>query len=127
MEADITANTPEVVDIFQLTETPVTLTYAALGGAPITFYLRPWLLKDDEDARQAFFALTDDEQEKQRATHNVELLARLSVRPPTGLPNFTGDIRSYFGDGNPMKERVVADALRRYNLIVQPEEFFRRF
>lgn len=126
MEESTTAGKPEV-DIFNLNETPVTLTYASLGAAPITFYMRPWLLKDDEDTRQAFFALTDEEQEKQRGQHNVEMLARLSTRSPTGIPNFTGDIRSFFGDGTPMKEKVVADVIRRYNLIIQPEEFFRSF
>ena len=116
----------EQVNIFNLHEVPVTVTYSKLGAEPITFYLRPCLVGDDQDERQAFLSLKDEEQAKARAPHYAEMLHRLSVRPPTGLPDdFTGDIRTYFNDGNPMKEKVAADVYNRYNLMTQPEELFR--
>ncbi len=119
------------VDLFVLGEVPVTVSYPIPGVAPISFFLRPYLNIETEAARQAFFALTDEERQKQNTAHNIDMLARLSVRPPEGLLNFPATenaasaMREFFGDGNPMKEKVVADVLTRYYRVTQPAEFFR--
>jgi hypothetical protein len=122
----------ETVDIFGMTDVPVTVTYEGMGGGSMTFHLRPWMQKEERDARQAHFALADEEKEKKTPEHNLEMLAGLSTRAPEGVPGFVptnlgvaGDIRNFFGDGNPMKEKVVADVMTRYYRVTQPAEFFR--
>jgi hypothetical protein len=127
----MTEKTSGQVDIFSLEEIPITVSYTEMGAEPITFYLRPFLVRDEQKARAAFFALTDDEQEKEQASHNVRMVSALSVRAPEGVPGFaaTGnpaaDIQTFFGDGNPMKEKVLADVMTRYSRKTQPAEFFR--
>lgn len=121
----------EPKDIFSLNETAVTLTYAELGVPPITFYLRPFLQKEEQDLRQAHFALTEGEREKTQHAHNVEMLVRLSTKAPLGLPGVNGKkdfgetLRALLIDPAPMKVKVVADALTRYYRVTQPAEFFR--
>lgn len=122
---------PTVVDIFSVTDVPVTVTYEEMGVAPMTFHMRPYMLKEDRDARQAHFALSDDEKEQKTPEHNLLMLSSLSTRAPEGVPGFESagnvadDIRAFFGDGHPMKEKVVADVMTRYYRITQPAEFFR--
>jgi hypothetical protein len=121
------------LDIFSLSEIPVTLTYVGLGAEPITFFLRPFLQKEDQDLRQAHFALTDKEREGAQHAHNVEMLARLSTRDPEGLTGFPIDdkgatgtkLRSFLTADSPMKVKVAGDALTRYYRVTQPAEFFR--
>lgn len=128
----------KAVDIFSLAEVPVTLTYAGLGLAPITFYMRPFLYREEQEMRQAHFALTDEQREKAQHKHNVELLSRLTVREPEGLPmNGNGNkaflmakgpgdvLREMLEEDTPMKVKLVADALTRYYRVTQPAEFFR--
>lgn len=121
----------EQKDIFSLTETAVTLTYAELGVPPITFFLRPFLQREEQEMRQAHFALTEKEREKTQHAHNVEMLARLSTRAPEGLPGMNGNkdvpdaVRKLLKEESPMKIKVVSDALTRYYRVTQPAEFFR--
>lgn len=119
------------VDIFNVREIPVTVSYTEMGAEPMTFFLRPYLLKEEQKSRAAFFALTDEKQEKEQGAHNARIVGALSVRAPEGVPGFTStgdlahDIWSFFGDGNPMKEKVLADVMTRYSRKTQPAEFFR--
>ena len=119
------------VDIFNLGEIPITVSYTEMGAEPMTFYLRPFLLGEEQKARAAFFALTDEEREREQGPYNVRLVAALSTRAPEGVPGFTdtghtqANMLAYFGDGNPMKEKVLADVMTRYSRKTQPAEFFR--
>ncbi len=126
----------KVVDIFTLGEVAVTLTYTGFGAPPITFFLRPCLTDEEQALRQTQLTKPDKEREAGKHTHNVEMLALLSVREPEGIANFAGDIRTHFaletqkGDAqtttrNLMKRKVASDALTRYLTITQPAEFFR--
>lgn len=120
-------------NIFSLSEIAVTLTYSGFGVEPITFYLRPFLQRADQDLRQAHFALTDKDREGAQHAHNVEMLARLATRDPEGLRGYPADdkapaadkLRAFFADDAPMKVKVAADALTRYYRVTQPAEFFR--
>lgn len=123
----------KAVDIFSLAEIPVTLTYTGLGLPPITFYLRPFLHREEQDLRQAHFALTDKEREQAQHAHNIDLLCRLTVRAPEGLPGFSvngdkkaGDaLRKLMAEDTPMKVKLVGDVMTRYYRVTQPAEFFR--
>ncbi len=122
---------PQPVDIFAEGGVPITVTYARIGLAPMTFHMRLYLSKEEGSLRQARFALTDAEKEEKESGYNLTLLASLSTRAPEGVPGFvsTGDvakdIRDFFGDGNPAKDKIVADAMGLYFRATQPEEFFR--
>lgn len=134
------------IDIFSIAETPVTLTYTELGVPAITFYLRPFLQREEQEMRQAHFALTDAAREKAQHAHNVEMLAELSTRAPEGLKGMNGnkDVKGALKNllkieketgtpeeirvietKNAMKVKVVADALTMYYRNTQPKEFFR--
>lgn len=121
--------TPAAVNIFELMETPVTLTYAGLNVKPITFFLRPCLSQEEIELRQKHFALSDKEREEAQHLLNVELLARLSTRTPEGMPGLeTVGFRPFFLSEkpiNPMKRKVAADAIALYWQVTQPAEFFR--
>ncbi len=126
--------THSALDFFSRQETPITVSYTQMGGPAMTFFLRPFMLKAEHDARQAHFALDDNEKEEATPAHNLEMLASLSTRAPEGVPdfpvNFAGGgvadaMRVFFGDGNPMKVKVVADVMTRYYRVTQPAEFFR--
>lgn len=119
------------LDIFSLTETPITLTYKDLGVPPITFYLRPFLNKEEQDLRQAHAGLPDEDRARAQHAYNVEALVRLSTKPPTGLPGVNGKkdfaegLRALLLEPSPMKVKVVEDAMTRYYRVTQPAEFFR--
>jgi hypothetical protein len=123
------------VDLFTLTEIPVTLTYTGFGAPPFTFFLRPCLNEEEQALRQTMLALSDKEREAGKHAHNVEMVARLATRTPEGIVNFSGDIRKHFALGpvedkgaeqrNLMKRKVVNDVLTRYYSLTQPSEFFR--
>lgn len=124
----MTDETKEPVDIFSLTEIPITLTYEGMGVAPMTFFLRPYLLKEEQDARQAFYALTDVQQEQEKPKHELRMLAALSTHEPEGVPGFdplVHNIADFFGGEHPMKRKVVSDVMTRYYRVTQPKEFFR--
>ena len=118
-------------DIFSLTEIPVTLTYAGLGVSPITFFLRPFLHREEQEMRQAHFALADSEREKAQHAYNVALLCRLATRAPEGLPGYNSDgdvsdgLRVLLIESAPLKVKICSDVLTRYYRVTQPAEFFR--
>ena len=140
--ADDQNKTPATtVDLFTVTEVPVTLTYDGLGAPPITFYLRPCLNSEEQLLRQAQLALPDKDRQAGIHTHNMEMATRLEMRVPDGIVNYAGNIRSQFAledenveDGaeqtrrqqrNLIKRKVLADLMSRYYLLTQPSEFFR--
>ncbi len=117
-----------VVDIFNLNETPIRLSYPELGlKEPMIFFMRPYLLEDEQEVRQAYYALTDAEKERGKPTHERRMLASLSTRAPENVPGFDAEshtIESFFADDNPMKRKVVSDVMTRYYRVTQPSEFF---
>ena len=130
------------VDLFTLTEVPVTLTYAGLGAPPITFFLRPCLNREEQALRQTMLAQPDKDREAGQHAHNIEMLSRLSVHEPEGFVSYAGSIRKHFAlepapekdDAtaaaqrelrNMMRRKVLNDAMARYIGITQPVEFFR--
>jgi hypothetical protein len=120
---------------FDMDNIPVRLTYGFTDPATvITFYCKLALADDDRDARQKFYAQPDAEQAAGLHAYYVDLLARITVRQPEGLPGFdfpagtevAAAIREFFADaGNAMKRKIVADAVEQYNRITVPAEFFR--
>lgn len=122
-------------NFFDLTEIEITLTYPFLNQAkPMRFFLRPILSKEEKEARQTFFGLTEMEQEEKRHEHNVNLLSTLSVKLPENVPTFPiyngvvsldTAIKEFFSGTNAMKIKVVEDTLNLYFQKTQPQEFFR--
>lgn len=133
---------------FQRSDIPVSLTYRWTDPpTTITFYCKLALADDDSKARQAFFALPDDDREKATHQYNIDLLCRLLTRKPENLPGFDdfllqyedvndrpklefvrNAISAYLGgtvDPTPMQKRVAGDAVEMYFRAVQPAEFFR--
>lgn len=122
------------VDLFNLDEIEVTLTYPFLKQKePIRFFLRPLLDAEEKAARQTFLGLTEAERERKKNDFNIKLLAGLAVREPENLPTFenTGNLAAsligFFSGGNAMKQKVADDALTIYYGMIQPSEFFRSF
>lgn len=121
-----------MTSFFDTTEVEVSLTYDFLSQeAPMKFFLRPQLAKEERQARQVFFALPMEDREAKQHEHNVNMLAMLSTREPENVPTFKlkGDlgscIREFFSGENVMKKKVVEDALSLYFAKSQPVEFFR--
>lgn len=120
-------------DIFSVTEIPVTLTYPSVG-VTLKFFLRPCLVREEQQMREQFMTLKDDERAAKNHAHNVEMLARLMVREPDGVPSFPNDgselsrrVRTFFGDESAMKEKIAAEIMTLYYRVSQPLEFFRSF
>jgi hypothetical protein len=129
-------------DFFNVSEVEISLTYPFLNQSePMRFFLRPILVKEEKEARQIFYALSDDEQETQQHEYNLKLLGSLSVRLPENVPTFderfettSGEhptlsikrkIESFFDGSNPMKRKIVEDVINLYFQKTQPREFFR--
>lgn len=136
-----TMNKKTETNIFDLGSVEVTLTYPFLKDAePIKFFLRPILNSEEKASRQKFLALSEAEREQRKHEANVELLASLSTQAPENLPTFPdfngndvdlerlrSELREFFAGTNPMKQKVVDDALTVYFNHIQPAEFFRGF
>lgn len=124
-------------NFFNQTDAEITLTYQNLGlDAPMKFFTRLFLAKEEKELRQKFFALTAEEKEAKQHAHNVEMLASVSVRMPENIPGFPSAnatdqkeiqkaITDFFSGDSPMKQKVVADAVGLYFSKTQPLEFFR--
>jgi hypothetical protein len=131
--------------LFTVTEVKLGLTYD-ITEPPTNIWGRAKILLDDDDkaARQAFFALSEDERNKQQHGRNCEFLGSVLTTPLHGLPGFdevwkrataTGDFRSsiknaisiFFGgdDPNGMKKQIVEDLVNLYYVKTQAKEFFR--
>ncbi len=109
----------------------VELTYEF--GPAIIFPCKVAMNSDDIEARQAFYKQPEGDQETGRFNYHVDMLARIVVDGPEGLPGFpvTGltdlpaAIREYFGSGEDILRKIANDAIERYNVLTQPKEFFR--
>jgi len=127
---------------FGMTKIPVRLTYQFTDPATvITFYCKMALADDDKAARQSFYSQPDADQARGLHAYYVDLLVRVTVAKPDGLPGFDEFLQNYadkelpselkkamqefFADASSMKVKVVADAIEQYNRITQPVEFFR--
>jgi hypothetical protein len=127
----------KTIGFFDMDRIPVTLTYMFTDPpTEITFYCKMALAADDLDARQKFYAQTDDQQKAGEHAYYVDLLARITAAPPEGLPGFDDfmpgsdaaeRVANFFSIGaqSPMKRKVVADVVEHYTRITQPIEFFR--
>lgn len=122
------------ISLFDIDAITVTVNYPFLKQPePMTFFLRPTMDKEEKQSRQEFFGLSEQEKEAKQHTHNVRLLAALSVRLPKNVPTFpydpTADIRTtitdFFMGENAMKQKLVEDVLAIYLSLIQPTEFFR--
>lgn len=120
-------------NFFDLNEIEVTVTYPFLKDKPMKFFLRMILDKEEKQARQAFFGLSEAEREAREHEYNVNLLASLSTKMPENVPTFgpyedvepAEAIRHFFAGGNARKQKLVADVVTLYFSEVQPREFFR--
>lgn len=127
---------------FDMDRIPVRLTYQFTDPATvITFFCKMALSADDESARQAFYAQPKAEQDAGEHAYYVDLLSRVAVAKPDGLPGFdefandrfvkgtdetAGElIKAFLSEPSDMKKKIVGDAITRYNRIIQPAEFFR--
>lgn len=122
-------------DFFTLAEIPLTLTYKFTNPETvILFPCKMALSDDDKEARQAFYAQSTKDQAAGQHKYYVELLGRILTGPPT-IPGVKFDdpigggwraqVRTFFNDRSPMKEKVLNDAIDLYNRIAFPAEFFR--
>ena len=123
--------------VFETDIVEIVLEYPFLadqGFDPVKWFLRPALEKDEKDARQTFFALTEKEREAKQFEYNVKFLAALSTKPPEGLPAFdhsdgslADSITQYLvaaGD-DPIVVKIAEDAQTEYFRRTQPKAFFR--
>jgi hypothetical protein len=123
-----------------ITNVLVSLTYTFMQPPiEIGFNCKMAMDQDDKAARQAFYSQPDGDIEAGQFRYNVDMLSRIVVARPVGLPGFKLDgdpgsikksdiaaaIQEYFSSGEPMLQKVAADAIERYSLITQPAEFFR--
>lgn len=124
---------PQTFNLFDLDSIEIPLTYDFLAdlGAMI-FFCRPLLINEEREARQAFYALPLEDRKAKQHEYNVELLASLCTKLPVNVPTFPADamdvkkaIVDFFTGENPMKKKVVEDALTIYFAKTQPLEFFR--
>jgi hypothetical protein len=133
------------IDFFNQTAIEVTVTYPFLKQTePMRFFFRVQMAKEEKEARQVFFGLTEDEQEAKRTEYNAKLLASLSTKLPENVPTLEefyrqreseteisfntlvkDVIEKFFNSDNPMKQKIAADALNLYFSNSQPLEFFR--
>lgn len=121
----------------------VELTYSHLP-TPIAIKLKCKIALDEDDkaARQAFYSQADGDIEKGKFAYHVDMLSRIVMEKPEGLPGFDDlmpDVREegreyptlaaaiidYFSTGEPILRKIAGDALDRYNSVSQPDEFFR--
>ena len=141
----ITKPTPAAADkaaFMSISTFPVVLTYNFTDPATvIRFKCKMALDSDDKEARQAFYMQPDGDIAAGQHAYYVDMLSRIIVARPEGLPGFddllSGDpgsvkrsqiaeaIRTYFRTGEPILQKVAADAIEMYNKISQPVEFFR--
>lgn len=121
-------------NFFDINDVEVTLTYPQFGiDTPIVFYFGLLLSAKEKEIRQRFFALTPEEQDQKRASYNLEMLCSLATKAPENLPTFEAiegaDVSEaltlFFQGNNPMKQKVVEDAINAYFAKTQPAEFFR--
>jgi hypothetical protein len=124
--------------VFEVANTiDIVLEYPFLEDAgfdPIKWFLRPALDKDQRDARQTFFGLAEKEREAKQFEYNVDFLATLSEKAPTGLPRFeytegslAEAIRSFLtaASDDPVIVKQAEDAQTEYFRRTQPKVFFR--
>ena len=120
-------------DPFAIDVVEVVVTYPEIvaGGLTCKFFLTPETLKEDLEHRQRFLGMTDEERDEKAHDYRVDRLAALSVKPPEvpglvcGGDNFRETMHEFFSGTNPLKRRVVMDALIRYETVTSPQEFFR--
>lgn len=131
-------------DFFALSTINVVLTYVFTEPpTAITFPTAVLLDADAIEARQAFYAKPDGDRVAGAHAYNVDMLARMIVARPVGLPGFDeflkergfdgpgpidairDALREFLAEPSPMKRKVAVEAVERYSMIVQPNEFFR--
>lgn len=138
-EAKEPAKEQTKADFVSIDTIPIILTYE-FGDSPtvIKFKCNIAYTADDRAARQAYYALPDGDKDKGAFRFNVDMLSRIVSEIPEGLPGFTRQgatdqplltladaIKAYFGTGEPILQKIAADAIDRYNVLSQPAEFFR--
>jgi len=120
-------------NFFDINEVEITLTYPQFGiETPIVFYFGLLLSAKEKEIRQRYFALTPEEQDQKRASYNLEMLCSLATAHPDNLPTYdpadetpAEALKAFFAGNNPMKQKVVEDAINAYFAKTQPAEFFR--
>lgn len=143
-EAKEPAKEQTKADFVSIDTIPIILTYE-FGDSPtvIKFKCNIAYTADDRAARQAYYALPDGDKDKGAFRFNVDMLSRIVSEIPEGLPGFevrgsatatpeagqaasiSAAIKEYFGTGEPILQKIAADAIDRYNVLSQPAEFFR--
>lgn len=128
-------------DFMTAVDIAVPLTYLFFTpAAQVCFYCKIVMTETEKEIRQKHFGKPDDERAATRHAYNVEMLSKISTKPPTGFVNFPNNfadplqpsimelqnaILNYFREPIPMNVRVCDDALNYYTTILQPAEFFR--
>lgn len=102
---------------------PVTLTFE--GYPPLKFQFRRQQSKEVKDAKQAFYALTEEEQDQTLHSYRVGILADLLEKRPVGVPDFPeGDFKDafkvYFND--PDNEEMLQWIWGQYQGKLYPKE-----
>lgn len=123
---------------FKMTEVEVPLTYNFTDPpTQIVFPCRLMLSDEDKDFRQAFYAQPEGDQANGLKDYQIEMLSRIVIREPFGLPGFSkyykdhvaegvgAALRSYLAGPEPMKQKIAEDAIQVYTTRTQPPEFFR--
>lgn len=116
------------IDIFNLKDVAIELRYHTAN--PTIFYATFFLPKEVTKESRAFVELPEEEQKKQRHTHNVSMLAHIATRKPEGLGiddlpegQLNDQIRLMFSDeNNPMKVKVASDLINAYFRATMPVE-----
>jgi hypothetical protein len=114
----------EVLDYPDFRIIPVTLTFD--GYPPLKFKFRRQQSQEVKDARQAYYALPDDEQKEKLHSYRVNILSQILEAPPTGVPNFPvdGDSKAnfiaYFND--PDNEEILQWIWSIYQEKLYPKE-----
>lgn len=113
----------------------VSVTY----GSRVTFFLRMIGIAEEQKLREKAFGLTDAERDEKEYQMNVDILADLSEKHPTGMLVEVGDgvlsdvppagtpaetIRDFFAEKTAVKERIAFYAVRGYFVRLQPSESF---
>lgn len=130
-------------DFMSLTEIEVSATYGFTEPkTKIVLFCKLALEIDDLSARQAFYTKPEADRAAGQHAYNVDLLSRVMVRKPEGLPGFDDYMENHFTEpefgtkyqvafvqylspATPMMIKIVGDLVDRYNAIIQPDEFFR--
>jgi hypothetical protein len=103
---------------------PVTLTFD--GYPPFKFEFKRQQSKDVKEARQAFYALTEDEQTAQLKSYRINVLSSIITGTPVGVQGYpeNDDFRAAFSEyfTDPDNEELLQWIWSQYQEKLYPKE-----